>query len=93
MNTATFLSDQYKLFKAGHQVNPDASLLYVKVKKDCFNNIMISEENENEINCVSKTAEPSQSHMLVRNYQMFEKVKNAGSEICYRCSNCRNCKA
>ena len=93
MNTATFLSDQYKLFKAGYQVNPDASLLYVKVKKDCFNNIMISEENENEINCVSKTAEPSQSHMLVRNYKMFEEVQNAGSEICYRCNNCRNCKA
>ena len=31
MNTATFLSDQYKLFKAGYQVNPDASLLHVKV--------------------------------------------------------------
>ena len=93
MNTATFSSDQYKLFKAGYQVNPDASLLYVKVKKDCFNNIMISEENENEINCVSKTAEPSQSHMLVRNYKMFEEVQNAGSEICYRCNNCRNCKA
>ena len=34
MNTTTFLSDQYKLFKAGYQVNPDASLLHVKVKKD-----------------------------------------------------------
>ena len=56
MNTTTFLSDQYKLFKAVYQVNPDASLLHVKVKKDCFNNIMISEENQNEMS-VSKSVE------------------------------------
>ena len=93
MNTATFLSDQYKLFKAGYQVNPDASLLHVKVKKDCFNKIMISEENENEMNCVSKNVKPSQSNMLVRNFKMFEEVENAGSEISYRCINCRNYKA
>ena len=92
MNTATFLSDQYKLFKAGHLVKPDASLLHVKVKKDCFNNIMISEESENEMNCVSKNVEPLQSNMLVRNLKMFEEVENAGSEISYRCSNCRSCK-
>ena len=93
MNTATFLSDQYKLFKAGYQVNPDASLLHVKVKQDCINNIMISEEIENEINCVRKNVEPSQSNMLVRNFKMFEEVENAGSEISFRCNNCRNCKA
>ena len=55
MNTARFLSDQYKLFKAGYQASQDAFLLHLKVKKDCFNNIMINEENENEMNCVSKT--------------------------------------
>ena len=92
LNTATFLSDQYKLFKAGYQVNPDASLLHVKVKKDCFNNIMLSERNENEMNCASKHVEPSQSNILVRNFKMFEEVKNTGSEISYRCNNCRNCK-
>ena len=45
------------------------------------------------MNCVSKNVKPSQSNMLVRNFKMFEEVKNAGSEICYRCNNCRNCKA
>ena len=40
MDTATFLSDKYKLFKVGYQVKPDVSLLHVKVKKDCFNNII-----------------------------------------------------
>ena len=93
MNTATFLSDQYKLFKSGYQVNPDASLLHVKVKKDCFNNIMISEENENETNCVGKNVEPSQSNLLVRSFKIFEEVENKGSETPYRCNNCINCKA
>ena len=54
---------------------------------------MISEDNENEMNCVSKNVEPSQSNMFVRNFKMFEEVENAGSEISKRCNNCRNCKA
>ena len=65
----------------------------MKVKKDCFHNIIVSEENENEMNCLSKNVEPSQSNMLVRNFKMFEEVENAGSEISFRCNNCRNCKA
>ena len=93
MNTATFLSDQYKLFKAGYQVNPDASLLHGKVKKDRFNNIMISEENKNEINCVSKSVKPSENNMLVRNFKMFEAVENTETEISYRCKGSRNCMA
>ena len=54
---------------------------------------MISEENINEMNCVSKSVEPSQSNMLVGNCKMFEEVENAGSEISYRCNNFRDCKA
>ena len=42
---------------------------------------MINEENENEMNCVSKTVKPSQNNMFVRNFKMFEEVENAGSEI------------
>ena len=57
MNIATLLSDQYKLFKAGYQVNPDASLLHVKVKKDCFNNIMISEDELCQQKCETFTKE------------------------------------
>ena len=45
------------------------------------------------MNCVSANVKPSQSNMLVRNFKMFEEVENAGSEISYRCNNCRNCKA
>ena len=42
---------------------------------------MISEGNENEMNCVSKRVEPSQSNMSSRNFKMFEEVENAGSQI------------
>ena len=87
MNTATTCSKQVTKSTKMH------SLLHVKVKKDFFNNIMVSEENQNEMNCVSKNMEPSQSNMLVRNFKKFEEVENAGSEISYRCNNCRNCKA
>ena len=68
MNTATFLSDQCKTFKADYQVNPDVFLLHVKVKKGYYNIIRISEKNEYEMNFVSKIVKPSQSNMLVRHY-------------------------
>ena len=54
---------------------------------------MISEENEYEMNCVSKNVKHSQNNMLVRNFKMSEEVENAGSKIFYRCNNYRNCKA
>lgn len=68
MNKTTFLSDQYELLKAGYQVNPDASLLPVKGKKYRFHNIRISEENVNEMNCVSKSVKPSLTNMLIKQF-------------------------
>ena len=34
IDTSIFISDQYKLFKAGYQANPDALLLHFKFEKD-----------------------------------------------------------
>ena len=34
IDTPIFISDQYKLFKAGYQANPDALLLHFKFEKD-----------------------------------------------------------
>ena len=42
IKTTTFISDEYKLFKATYQVNLDTSLLHCKVEKDCFNDSKIS---------------------------------------------------
>ena len=42
VNVRSFLTDQYKLFKSGYQVNPDASILHVKFKKDHLNDAGIN---------------------------------------------------
>ena len=42
---------------------------------------MISEENENEMNRVSKSVEPSQKMILARNFNMIEEKENAGGEF------------
>ena len=89
MNSATFVSNQYELFKSGYQVNPDASLLHVKVKKDYMNDFMINENDEFQS---KEEQSDTGSSLLVRNQKMFEAVESAGSEISYRCSNCRTCK-
>ena len=56
INRTVFKSDQYKLFKAGYQVNPDASLLQFKIDKDCFNDFMSNKD---------KILEPSNKQMKV----------------------------
>ena len=89
MNSATFVSNQYELFKSGYQVNPDASLLHVKVKKDYMNDFMINENDEFQS---KEEQSDTGSSLLVRSQKMFEAVESAGSEISYRCSNCRTCK-
>ena len=89
-NSANFVSNQYQLFKSGYQVNPDASLLHVKMKKDCMNDFMISEPDEDEAN--QEMSCGAGNSLLARKLKIFENVENAGSEISYRCSNCRSCK-
>ena len=87
VNLRSFLTDQYKLFKSGYQVNPDASMLHGKFKKDHLNNAVVNTyqfKNADE-------AKTTQS-LLLRKQKMFEDVENTGSEIIYRCSKFRNCK-
>ena len=71
-------------------MNPDASLLHVKMKKDCMNAFIISEPDEN--NADQGMICGAGNSLLARKLKIFENVENAGSEILYRCSNCRNCK-
>ena len=87
VNVRSFLTDQYKLFRSGYQVNPDASMLHVKFKKDYLNNAVVNTYQFNNVD----EAKITQS-LLVRKQKMFEDVENTGSEITYRCSKCRNCK-
>ena len=85
-NSTTFLSEQYQLFKTGYQVNPDASLLHIKMSKDYFNNLMENNDDENRNEAESKNV------LLMKSQKMFEEVEYAGSEISYRCEKCRSCK-
>ena len=86
----SFASNQYQQFKSGYQVNPDASLLHVKMMKDCMNDFIISEPDEN--NTDQGMICGAGNSLLARKLKIFENVENAGSEILYRRSNCRSCK-
>ena len=85
ISKTTFLSDQYELFKERYQVNPDTSLLHENVKSDYFDDVMVSEENEDELNPASLSVKPSQNNVLVRSFKMYQETENAaGNEIFYR---------
>ena len=92
MNSTTFFSEQYQLFKTGYQVNPDASLLYIKMNKDYFNNLMVNNDDDNNNRHPEMKEMESNNTLLVRSQKMFEEVENAGSEITYRCNKCKSCK-
>lgn len=84
-NQMTFFSSQYQIYRLGIQVNPDVSLLDVKCPKDYFKDLMYEsyKEREDQKHCTS---------LVTRNQKIFDQVENAGSEITYRCINCRDCK-
>ena len=87
VNVRSFLTDQYKLFNSGYQVNPDASMLHVKFKNDHLNNAVVNICQFKNVD-VAKTTQS----LLLRKQKMFEDVENTGSEIISRCSKYRNCK-
>ena len=49
VNVRSFLTDQYKLLKSGYQVNPDASMLHVKFKKDHLNDTVVNTYQFNNV--------------------------------------------
>ena len=86
INTITFISDQYKLFKDGYQVNLDASLLHCKVEKDSFNDFMSNIDEILEPSNELMKVEQLHSSLLARNLKIFEEVENVGTEISNRCN-------
>ena len=71
-------------------MNPDASLLHVKMKKDCMNDFIITEPDGS--NADEGMICGAGNSLLSKKLKIFENVENPGSEISYRCSNCRSCK-
>ena len=71
-HASTFLTNQMKMFNMGYIVNPDASLLNLKVEKDAMQNLMLGN---------------TKPEALVARNQKFNLVEEAGSQITYRCPN------
>ena len=70
VNVRNCLSDQYKLFKSGYQVNPDESMLHVKLRKDNLNDAVVNTYQLNNVN----EAKTTQS-LFVKKQKMFEDVE------------------
>ena len=81
MSLGTYFSQQMVLFKLGCSVNPDLKLL--------------SGVNQNfgdiELQSCSEVTNYYPCKTSVKAGRLFEEVEKAGSEITYRCVNCRNC--
>ena len=81
MSLGTYFVQQLTLVRMGYQVNPDAHLLCSTQEK--FANIEIPDSNMLSDSYNSRTA--------LKKSKLFEMVENAGSEVTYRCVNCRDC--
>ena len=69
----SYFSDQYRLYRNGYQVNPDAYMLNSKPRKEF--------DIDNEHSALT----------INRKLKNFDEVENAGSEILFRCVDCRGC--
>ena len=81
-SNVNFISNQFKIYQNGLQVNPDVPLLGFKNSYQDFN-LDVSDKLINGNNdCV----------MISRKLKIFEKIEEAGTEVNYRCITCRDCK-
>ena len=78
INMASYFTDQLRLVELSYQVNPDLHILGHKGN---------TEENPLS-NDSGATAHTNRQIKLSR---VLDKVENAGTEVSYRCINCRNC--
>ena len=82
ISIGTFCKKQLELVKMGYRVSVDMPLLAIKDYKDVqlSNWVDLAESN------------PSATHSAAQKSQkLFETVENAGTEITYRCVDCRDC--
>ena len=80
-HTRSFLESQRKLFQLGYHVNPDVPLLGFK---DDYGNATTDEEEVD--------GEVIRVYHAPRSLKKFQEVELAGSEITYKCPDCRVCK-
>ena len=84
----SYLSDQFKLFQIGYQIDPDVHLLGMKYSKDFIHDLF-----HTQLECESNSENANHSSFLsIRDQKCFDDVENAASQILYRCPDCRNCQ-
>ena len=87
-NFTSFLTQQYKLYRLGYQINPDANFITPRIVDDVIPSM-------NTEHYLDQETEPDYSSlplcMVLRQQKLFEEVENAGSVILYRCIDCRGC--
>ena len=84
-----YLSDQFKLYQTGYQVDPDVHLLGMKYSKDFKHDSITKTRTE----CKTRNEKlTSVSLLSIHEQKCFEDVENAASEILYRCIDCRKCQ-
>ena len=76
-----FLSNQFKLYRNGYMVNPDVSMLPFRPDNCIGDTLMEVACND----CMSVS-------YVSRKLEFFQSVEDAGSEILYRCEECRKCE-
>ena len=72
----------------GYQVNPDLSMIGFKDSSHQHDTYLEDEDQQN-----SESFDTCSTAFVIRRLKFFHKVEEAGSEISYRCVNCRSCKA
>ena len=78
---STYFVQQLALVRMGYLVNPDICLLGG------------TQENFGDIDIIGNTqyGESYATRKALKKSRLFETVENAGTDINYRCVNCRNC--
>ena len=81
MSLGTYFVKQLALVRMGYLVNPDIRL------------IGGTQENFGDIDIIGNTqyGESYTTRKALKKSRLFETVENAGTDINYRCVNCRNC--
>ena len=85
----SYLSEQFKIYQTGYQVDPDVHLLGMKYFKDFKNDIVANAQLEGEY---STQNDNHLSLLSIHEQKCFDEVENAASQILYRCIDCRNCQ-
>ena len=86
----SYLSEQFKIYQTGFQVDPDVHLLGMKFSKDFKQDFITNAQLECKLK--AENSENGLSLLSIHEQKSFDEVENTASQILYRCIDCRNCQ-